>query len=545
MAINDVTLTSGMRANLVSLQNTVKLINQTQQRLSSGLKVNSALDNPVNYFAAQALNGRAADLAGYKDGMSNSIQTIQAANQGISNISALISSAKALAASAAGLNTAGASGSQYDTANITVNNVAMSDTITIDVGGTSTIFTAVTGDVTAGSDTFSIGTSHGVMYSNAQVAANLAAAISSDATIGLGIAYEVKSVKGNVLNLGAVASDTSVGQPGINGSHDITSDLIQASSSMAANIVKGTGTATSTYSREQITVNNVAMSDTITIDVGGTNTIFTAVTGDVTSGSDTFSIGTSHGVMYSNAQVAANLAAAISTDATIGLGIAYQVESINGNSIILSAVASDTSVGQPGILGTHNITSDLVAAAGSMSLTNLAAGSQSSDQLTSLVSQYKTILEQIDAMAADSSFSGANLLTNASASAMVVNFGNGHSLSVQGMDATSTGLGLTAAQNGWSTSDAITSDTAKLSNALVSLQTGSSQMSNNLSVIQTRQDFSTALGSVLTTGADNLTLADMNQEGASMLMLQTRQSLGTTALSLSSQAAQSVLRLFA
>jgi flagellin-like hook-associated protein FlgL len=50
--------------------------------------------------------------------------------------------------------------------------------------------------------------------------------------------------------------------------------------------------------------------------------------------------------------------------------------------------------------------------------------------------------------------------------------------------------------------------------------------------------------STLTGGADKLTLADMNEEGANLLMLQTRQALSTTALSLSSQAAQSVLRLF-
>ena len=60
MAINDISLTSGMRNNLVSLQNTVTLLDRTQNRLSSGKKVNSALDNPINYFAAQSHMSRAS-----------------------------------------------------------------------------------------------------------------------------------------------------------------------------------------------------------------------------------------------------------------------------------------------------------------------------------------------------------------------------------------------------------------------------------------------------------------------------------------------------
>ncbi len=65
-----------------------------------------------------------------------------------------------------------------------------------------------------------------------------------------------------------------------------------------------------------------------------------------------------------------------------------------------------------------------------------------------------------------------------------------------------------------------------------------------LNIINTRQDFTEGMINVLEDGAANLTLADMNKEGANMLMLQTRQQLGTTSLSMASQAAQSVLRLF-
>jgi flagellin-like hook-associated protein FlgL len=81
-----------------------------------------------------------------------------------------------------------------------------------------------------------------------------------------------------------------------------------------------------------------------------------------------------------------------------------------------------------------------------------------------------------------------------------------------------------------------------LASASTQLRAQSKNLANNLNIITTRQDFTDNMISTLKTGSDNLTLADMNQEGANMLMLQTRQSLGTTALSLSSQAAQSILR---
>ena len=74
--------------------------------------------------------------------------------------------------------------------------------------------------------------------------------------------------------------------------------------------------------------------------------------------------------------------------------------------------------------------------------------------------------------------------------------------------------------------------------------TEAQKLASNLSTIQIRADFTDQMENTLNSGADNLTLADMNEEGANMLMLQTRQSLGTTSLSMSSQAAQAVLRLF-
>jgi flagellin len=95
--MSDITLSAGVRQNLLSLQNTAALFTQTSNRLATGKKVNSALDNPNSFFTAQSLQGRASDLSGLLDSMSNAVQTVKAANDGITAIQKLVDSAKALA----------------------------------------------------------------------------------------------------------------------------------------------------------------------------------------------------------------------------------------------------------------------------------------------------------------------------------------------------------------------------------------------------------------------------------------------------------------
>ena len=272
MSVSDISLTAGMRVNLLSLQNTSQLLNRTQQRISSGKRVNSALDNPTNYFAAQNATQRASDLSDRKDGMSEAVQTVSATNAGITAITGLINAAKGVAQSAL-------------------------------------------------------------------------------------------------------------------------------------------------------------------------------------STSDTF--------------VQSKLAA-----------------------------------------------------------------------------QYDTIRSQIDNISSDSGYRGLNLLS--STNTLTVNFNESASsrLDVVGFLANSTGLSLAAAGGNWQAVSSITADAAAMDTAISTLRTNTQTLAANLNIITTRQSFTDGMINTLQGGADNLTLADMNEEGANMLMLQTRQSLGTTSLSLSSQAAQSILKLF-
>jgi flagellin-like hook-associated protein FlgL len=93
----DIVLSAAIRSNLLSLQNTAAALDQTQTRLSTGNKVNSAIDNPTSYFTAQGLNNRASDLSTLLDNEGLAVQTLQAASQGIDAITKLVSQAKSTA----------------------------------------------------------------------------------------------------------------------------------------------------------------------------------------------------------------------------------------------------------------------------------------------------------------------------------------------------------------------------------------------------------------------------------------------------------------
>ena len=155
--------------------------------------------------------------------------------------------------------------------------------------------------------------------------------------------------------------------------------------------------------------------------------------------------------------------------------------------------------------------------------------------------RYNEILSQYDMLVNDSSYKGINLLKKDS---LKVNFNEDRSssLTVQGRDMSSNGIGLTLAD--WAEKEGILASVQELSDAVATLRNFSAELGNNYSIITTRQNFTENLINVLEEGADKLTLADMNEESANMLAQQTRQQLATNALSLASQAAQSILKLF-
>src|ERR1700694_572691 len=95
--MSGIVLSAAVRQNLLSLQSTADLLSATQQRLATGNKVNSALDNPTNFFTAQGLNNRASDINNLLDAIGNGVQVLQAANTGLTSLQKLVDTAKSIA----------------------------------------------------------------------------------------------------------------------------------------------------------------------------------------------------------------------------------------------------------------------------------------------------------------------------------------------------------------------------------------------------------------------------------------------------------------
>jgi flagellin-like hook-associated protein FlgL len=172
--------------------------------------------------------------------------------------------------------------------------------------------------------------------------------------------------------------------------------------------------------------------------------------------------------------------------------------------------------------------------------------------LGGVATNYNELVRQLNNTVTDTAYNGVNFLSGGT---LTVNFNENATttLTVTGFTASASGLAITSgsATGAASTTSATFSDTTKLTTieatlntALATLQTQSGNLASNLTILSTRQSFITDTIDTLRSGATKLTEADQTEEGANLLTLQTRQQLGVTALSLSSQAAQGILRLF-
>ncbi|MGB9043493.1 MAG: hypothetical protein WCC81_13605 [Pseudolabrys sp.] len=177
-------------------------------------------------------------------------------------------------------------------------------------------------------------------------------------------------------------------------------------------------------------------------------------------------------------------------------------------------------------------------------LTSQAQQTADTTVRATLASQFDSLLTQIDQLAADSGFNGINLLGGNDLT-ITMNPDATSSVVVSAYTDTTAGdLAINASQNAWAGTADITAASDNLKTALTTLRSQAQALSSNLSTVQIRQEFTKEMVNTMQSGADSLTLADSNEEGANLLALQTRQQLSTTALSLASQADQNVLRLF-
>ncbi|MEN6623305.1 MAG: flagellin [Smithella sp.] len=191
---------------------------------------------------------------------------------------------------------------------------------------------------------------------------------------------------------------------------------------------------------------------------------------------------------------------------------------------------------------------DLIADAKSLAKSALA--SSDDDTREDYLGQFNTLLEQIDDLASDSGYGGVNLLGGTTESLTVVFDETGDStITLNGVDASSTGLSLTSQTSG-SWADTSAGDTAinavitLLDAAKTTLQSDAKSLSTSLSTVTARQNFTSSMINILNTGASNLISADTNEESAKLTTLQTQQQLSIQSLSIANSAAQAVLSLF-
>ncbi|MBI4920611.1 MAG: flagellar protein [Devosia nanyangense] len=514
-----VTLSQAVRTNLLSLQNTASLLDVTQTRLATGNKVNSALDNPTSYFTAASLNSRAGDLGNLLDSVSNAVQTIQAANDGITSITKLVESAQATANQAQQLSETVGTGGQA----AVTGSVAIGADTTASVTGTSS-FAGYT--ILADGSGFS-GTSLTLQVNGSNITFDFYnSAGGATPYTGSNIGIDTDDGTGmspQPLTLGLAAMQAGLRASGVFGTADATVGL---DASNHLEITLGTDTTSNLTVISDTTAGLSGNFGFTTGQTGTPNSALGLLSGTLTIGSDTFMFGSGLGEINSRAELLTSLA-------TLSGGI---TASIDGSNHLTLTGSGSSAFAVGGTL-------DVNAAVG-IAEQNYTAGGANPAR-AALVTQYNGLLDQIDQLTKDAGYNGNNLLAGSSTTLKVVfNETGTSSLTITGKDTSATGLGLAQLSNtSFDANSAITAILGNLKTATDTLRADASSFGSNLSIVQTRQDFTKALINTLQTGASNLTLADSNEEAANLLALQTRQSLSTKALSLASQSDQNVLRL--
>lgn len=594
----DITLSNAVRNNLLSLQNTAELLGKTQEKLSTGLKVNSALDDPTAFFTASSLNSRASDLSRLLDSVGNAVQTVRAADEGITSITKLVEAAQAtarqalqkpgpsspaVAAVATGSVTIAADTGGVSTGSVTIAadaaatsasstgggidgtealddaeiGLTNTDTLTItssdgsfsavsiDFSGTGGETTGATLDISGAADVDDL-----IAEINSQAGSSIASLVSGEIQI-----QAVNNTSG--ITFGGTAAAATLG---LSDSSFTNSQLAGFSGTISVTV--GSGSA-QTIDLSSINVRGDLTSALsgltgVTANINGSNQVEISATGAdalTISGAGATEVGLSSSAV-TNSQLAGFTG---SLSVTVGSGSAQTIDlsTVNVRADLTSALSGLTGV-SASINGSDNVeitasdtTSD-IAFSSSAGATELGLSDASATTGTAvnnadraaLETEFNNLRTQIDQLAADASFNGVNLLNGDSLS-VIFNEDGSSSLAIAGVTFDSSGLSISAAAtDSFQSNTSVNASLTELDSAIGTLRQQASTFGSNLSVVEVRQDFTKNLINTLETGAANLTLADTNEEGANLLALQTRQQLSSVALSLASQSDQNVLRLF-
>ena len=527
--MSGIVLSASVRQNLLSLQSTASLLATTQNDLATGNKVNSALDNPTNFFTAAGLNNRASDIGNLLDSIGNGVQVLQAANTGITSLQSLVSSAQSIANQVL----------QSPVGYSTKSNV------------TATAITGATANNLLGPGTNATVSSTAAVQNNLSTPANITAAtklvsatnsdtLAATPTNGSSFTVDGKSITFSTSQTDVTTDSSGNVTIGVGaGSTLAVSDVLSAIDGITG------ATTPSTVTAGKLVI-STGTSQNLVIAAGGTSALgffslaagTTAVTPPTLQG-QTLTIGATGGGTASSI--------------TFGTG-SGQVSTLNELNTALAAnnlQATISTTGQINIVTSNNAASSTIGAISGTAtpFTGLTAAAPVADPTSqatraSLVAQYNNVLQQINTTAQDSSFNGVNLL-NGDTLKLVFNETGKSTLNITGVTFNIAGLSLSTLTAGTDFLDNDSANTvlSQLSAASTTLRGEASSLGSNLSIVQIRQDFNKNLINVLQTGASNLTLADPNEEAANSQALSTRQSIAVSALALANQSQQSVLQL--
>ena len=679
---NNISLTASMRSNLLSLQNISRQVSSTQNKLATGNKVNSAIDNPSSYYTARSLNNRANDLDALLDSMGQAVSTIKAATTAISTAADIIEQLSSVAQTAS--EAIGGEINKIDSSMTTLeiqqilnkggiislqDDITITDTLDINIAGTTIVgnghsityagskgFQVVGSENVAGDAALNIIADAKISgltinYSNSAAqgtAISIAGAtadidnltingtttanrlygiqvlnggklkLDSTQNINLGGDYSQKLVNGNPdLWAGKYNTDMIINQIGDDGAAATACKNYTPDASLADDADFGTGNWylpsigewADFYGTDYSQITQPSEGHGTTGAIGDNKTKINAALNKLqkkgvdaqalngwywSSSENTSSVslilGISDGyrnnyskasgshvrsfnylnlnnngiapkigdVMYADktwdsaddydgSKQAVGIVTHISEDGSSAaiialkdIGIskwqnsAYRDEQGSWHATNITAIKDYYWESNPSLYtGLAKDSGEIVVSHQQVEAMNLAADSHSD--------QFNAILQVYDQLISDSSYQGINLLKGGNLKVTFNETGT-YFYEIKGTDISSAALGLNPAH--WEALSDIKVSINQLQAATYALRKVDSELGSGLSIIRTRQDFTDSLINVLTEGADKLTLADMNEESANILALQTRQQLAINSLSLAAQASQAVLKLF-
>ncbi|MET1411311.1 flagellin [Roseibium sp. HPY-6] len=496
--MKDITLSAAVRQNLLTLQSTADLMSGVQNKLATGLKVNSALDNPNSFFTASGLNSRASDLSNLLDDMGQSLQTIKAADKGIQTITDLVESAKAKA------NQALQTQSQYERKTFAgqyndlleqIEDVAKDSSYKGKnlLGGVGNNLTTIFNE-----DATSKQTIESVDYTDTSLSTGLNL---TDLAEGQGSTSTLQ-LQGGKVTL-ALADG---GGAALNSSSTLADATLVTSTTTTLSFVQDVTTP--------VSLGAVTGASSVQDLVDGLNAL-SGVRAEFDNGSGELTIYSNEDFYIGNDAVGTSLVGSLVDATAFGTTTALLTESGSyavGDTLTLTD-------GNDFELGSFEIEADSTV-----------------DDLENFISDFNGV------SASFSSTSGRITITSETDLTLT---SDNADFNATGFTQDTDGIVLEAlSDSGFATDSDINRVVDRLNTALSNLRSQASEFGTNLSVVEIRQDYTKTMINTLQEGAGLLTLADTNEEGANLLALQTRQQLASTSLSFASQADQTVLSLF-